>query len=70
MPLNIATVGEQPLNLALLTFKQYSQQKSEEQSKLQEKEVFPPEFSKLLAEYPEVQRINFKKDPSHGVIPV
>ena len=68
IPLKLSTVNKQHLDLALVSFKQYSQQRSEAFLKAQPKEEIPKEYEDLLENYKDCQTINFKKRPLHGVI--
>ena len=60
MPLKLSTVEERNLGLALVTFRQYAQQRTEESGKTVTKPPIPSDYLQILNEYPKVQEINFK----------
>ena len=70
IPLKMSMVNKDNLNLALVSYsyKQYSQERSVIDSQKEQKEPIPPDYKEILDKFPEVQKINFKKSPRHGVI--
>ena len=64
-PLKLRQVSNSQLNLSLVTFKQYSdKQKSLETEPC----IIPPEYQKILDNYPEILKVNFHKIPKHNII--
>ena len=68
IPLKMSAVESQNLDLAVITFKQYSQQQSEIQSKAEIKEPIPSQYQEILDQFPETQKIDFQLNPRHGVL--
>ena len=54
MPLKLDVVNKNNLGLALVTFRQYSQCKSEANSKLGPKNTISPEYQAILDKFPAV----------------
>ena len=68
IPLKLEATNKDNLNLALLTFKQYSQEKSAENSKIAKKPPIPSRYQKIIDAHPDVLKVTFLKEPLHGVV--
>ena len=69
-PLKLDTFDKNTLGLSLVTFRQYSQSKSEEYSKQEPKQPIPSQYKAIVDKYPEVLKVNFLEKPRHGVVHV
>ena len=66
--LKMDTFHNTSLNLALVSFKQYSQSKSEQASKSAPAYQVPAEYKALIEQYPKLLEVNFLKKPPHGIV--
>ena len=63
MPLTVDTVNKDDLGLALVTFKQYSQLKSEQNSKNEPKYQIPSEYQAIIDKYPGRAKSDISRAP-------
>ena len=61
LPLKMDNFQPDSINLAVLTFKQYSQAKSEESAKAAKPYTIPADYKMLVDKYPKLLEINFQK---------
>ena len=67
MPLKMDVYDQETIGLSLVSFRQYSQAKSEQNSKQEPKKVIPPAYKEIVDQYPGVLKVNFIDTPLHGV---
>ena len=68
IPLKMDSFNENTVNLAVLTFKQYSQTKSAEAAKTAKPYVIPPDYKAIIDQFPKLLEVNFQKTPVHGIV--
>ena len=68
IPLRMEVANANNLGLALLSFRQYSQERSEKASKFEPKQVIPQAYQQLLDSHPDILKVNFLDKPKHGII--
>ena len=66
IPLTMANAKPQDLNLAIVSYKQYSQMKTVQNAT--KNEPIQPEYEALISKYPDILEVKFDKSPKHGVV--